>query len=291
MKKVTLFVAIIEILILNGCIDSNTPAKVTKKYLYHFYHKEYSKAKNYVTVESYETLDSFEKISDILSVLIINDKVEEPMNITCIEEGEKAVCEYTLTGETLKIFLVKENGNWLVDLKNKSSEINDKEIKQVNPDYEKNIESALKKISLNDYRGAINDCDKAIEIDSTMPDVYCYRGNAKSEISKYWQEAILDYNKAIELGLKCEDHSIFIYYNNRGRVKCKLHDYNGAILDFNKSIEFNPNDADAYESRGDIKYKIGDIDGACLDWSKEGELSSIYRHTDAYEKIRKHCNN
>ena len=35
--------------------------------------------------------------------------------------------------------------------------------------------------------------------------------------------------------------------------KTNLKDYNGAISDYNKAIELDPNDADAYYNRGNLK--------------------------------------
>ena len=37
-----------------------------------------------------------------------------------------------------------------------------------------------------------------------------------------------------------------------------LEDYKGAIQDYNKAIEINPNDADAYNNRGNAKAKLED---------------------------------
>jgi len=80
-------------------------------------------------------------------------------------------------------------------------------------------------------------------------------------------EAINDYNKAIELNPK---HSKAYY--NRGLAKGELKDYRGAIQDFNKAIELNPNYAKAYYNRGIAKILLGQEDNGCLDLSKAGEL-------------------
>jgi len=73
---------------------------------------------------------------------------------------------------------------------------------------------------------------------------------------------------------------------NRGIAKGKLGDNRGAISDYNKAIEIDPNATDAYHNRGVAKYYLGDINGACLDWSKAGELG----YGDAYDLIREYCN-
>ena len=79
--------------------------------------------------------------------------------------------------------------------------------------------------------------------------------------------ALEDYNKAIEINPKLAKA-----FYNRGSVKYNLGDKQGAIQDFNKAIEINPKFAEAFNNRGNAKYDIGDKEGACLDWSKAGEL-------------------
>lgn len=74
-------------------------------------------------------------------------------------------------------------------------------------------------------------------------------------------------------------------YFSRGNDKFELGDYSGAIADFNKAIELNPNYV-AYFGRGLSKLSLNDINGGCLDLSKAGELG----HEKAYEIIRKVCN-
>ena len=61
-------------------------------------------------------------------------------------------------------------------------------------------------------------------------------------------------------------------YFQRGYAKNQLKKCTEAILDFNKAIELNPKDGMAYYYRGFAKYVLSDKDGACLDLSKAGEL-------------------
>ena len=95
---------------------------------------------------------------------------------------------------------------------------------------------------------------------------YYNSGNAKDDLQDY-RGAIADYTKAIEL--KPDNANA---YFNRGLAKKKLQDYRGAIADYNKAIELIPNYANAYNNRGNAKDELKDLDGACLDWSKAGEL-------------------
>ncbi|MDC0165899.1 tetratricopeptide repeat protein, partial [Synechococcus sp. AH-558-M21] len=57
-----------------------------------------------------------------------------------------------------------------------------------------------------------------------------------------------------------------------GNAKSNLNDYQGAIADYGKSIEINPQYATAYKNRGIAKEDIGDLIGACADWRKASSL-------------------
>ena len=61
-------------------------------------------------------------------------------------------------------------------------------------------------------------------------------------------------------------------YVNRGNSKYRLRDYQGAISDFNKAIEINPQYATAYYNRGIIKGISGDSKGACADMRRASSL-------------------
>ena len=75
-------------------------------------------------------------------------------------------------------------------------------------------------------------------------------------------------------------------YFYSGVKKGESADYKGAIQDFNKVIELNPNSAAVYYGRGLVKLIIMQKESGCLDLSKAGELG----YAEAYESIKKHCN-
>ena len=75
-------------------------------------------------------------------------------------------------------------------------------------------------------------------------------------------------------------------YNKRGVSKNQLRDYYGAIADYTKAIELDPNYANAYKNRGISKENLGDLNNACADWKKAAELGV----TDAAEWVAKQCN-
>ena len=71
----------------------------------------------------------------------------------------------------------------------------------------------------------------------------------------------------------------------KGIAKSNLGDYKGAIQDYNKAIELDPNLAEAYLNRGVAKILHGKIYSGCLDLSKAGELGNM----EAYDLIKKYC--
>lgn len=58
-----------------------------------------------------------------------------------------------------------------------------------------------------------------------------------------------------------------------GQVKFRAHDYAGAIVEFTKTLETNPGDAEAYRNRADAKRLLGETDGAVADYT------SVVEHT------------
>ena len=109
---------------------------------------------------------------------------------------------------------------------------------------------------------------------------YFKSGFDKFEAKDYYG-AIADYTKAIEL----EPNYADAYYN-RGNSKRKLKDYYGAIADYTKAIELDPNYSNAYSNRGINKENLGDLNGACADWKKAARLGDA----NAAKWVANQCN-
>jgi tetratricopeptide (TPR) repeat protein len=91
----------------------------------------------------------------------------------------------------------------------------------------------------------LEDYDLYLEkIDPRNVAAYINRGNTYSGLKRY-ERAIEDYNKAIELNPKYAGA-----YYNRGLAYRKLKRYERAIEDYNKAIELNHDFTLAYKSRG-----------------------------------------
>jgi tetratricopeptide (TPR) repeat protein len=61
-------------------------------------------------------------------------------------------------------------------------------------------------------------------------------------------------------------------YENRGLVKQRKGDLDGAIADFSHAIELDPRLADAYQNRGLAKSSKGDSQGAADDYERAKKL-------------------
>ena len=60
---------------------------------------------------------------------------------------------------------------------------------------------------------------------------------------------------------------------NRGLAKFKLGELSGALEDYDRAIELNPNDAEAFNNRGVAKNNLGDHQGAMADCDRSIELN------------------
>jgi len=91
---------------------------------------------------------------------------------------------------------------------------------------------------------------------------YFEKGNKKFDANNCLG-AIDDFTKAIET-----NPNFSVAYYNRAMCKGMLGDNNGEISDYDKAIQINPNYLQAYANRGFAKKDSGDLDGACSDWRK-----------------------
>ena len=73
---------------------------------------------------------------------------------------------------------------------------------------------------------------------------------------------------AVVLSTQAADAQSAAVFMKRGYAKFNKGDYQGALADFNKAIEINPQDSIAYYNRGSAKDELGDYQGAIADYNK-----------------------
>lgn len=135
----------------------------------------------------------------------------------------------------------------------------------------------INKLELNDYElgNSENDLTKVIsKSDEEDALKHLVIGISKHEIENY-EGALEDYKKSINL-----NPNNARTYLEIGNAKLKLNDYKGAILDYSKSIELDSSHADTYHNRSIAKSKLGDYQGVIDDCTKTIEIDNNY--TRAY---------
>ena len=129
--------------------------------------------------------------------------------------------------------------------------------------------SAQRKYGKKDYKGAMADYTRAIEIDPNFAQGYGGRGTVKHLQLKDYRGALADYNRAIQLR-----PDLAIVHNFRGDLKAeKLQDYQGALADYNRAIEIDQTLAIAYGGRSELKHdRLNDRAGGIADAQQAARL-------------------
>jgi serine/threonine protein kinase len=107
---------------------------------------------------------------------------------------------------------------------------------------------------------------EAIKLNPNFALAYNNRGNVKSKKGDL-DGAMADYNQAIELNPK-----LAYPYEHRAAVKERKGDLDGAMADHNQAIQLDPKFGLAYRNRGNAKRRKGDFDGAVADFNRAMEL-------------------
>lgn len=121
-----------------------------------------------------------------------------------------------------------------------------------------------------EYDAAIKAYTNAIALNPNYADAYFYRGLAYDGKRQYGR-AIEDYNNAIKIEPAL---AIGVYYNCGMIYFYEICDMDKAIENFDKLIELEPNDAEAYLYRGFTYNHKGDVNRAIADFKKACDLGA-----------------
>jgi tetratricopeptide (TPR) repeat protein len=96
--------------------------------------------------------------------------------------------------------------------------------------------------------------------------------------------ALVDFDRAIQI-----DPNFSYAYNARGAIKSESKDFRGGLADFNRAIQLDPNLAGAYKNRAVLKTsKLNDIQGGLADFNRAIQLDPNYAVAYYRRAILKH---
>lgn len=149
---------------------------------------------------------------------------------------------------------------------------------------------------VQDYRSAIEDCNKAISIRSHFPIAYFCRANWRYKLLEYQRSSgeqttaeqlklefemlLRDYDQVI---LQQPDFS-FAYYN-KANMLCAQADYQASIKYYTSAIQAEVDFAEAYFNRGLTYIFTGETEKGLQDLSKAGELG-IYQAYNLISRLK-----
>lgn len=127
--------------------------------------------------------------------------------------------------------------------------------------------------SAQDYKRAIADYDKAINLDGNNADIFLKRGNCHF-VLKENSQALLDYTSAARINPKMGEA-----YFNIGRVYYEQNDFEKAAAFMRKGVAYTDDRQDYFYELGRAEYKTGKFDEAYNDFT--AALSFDPNNTDA----------
>ncbi|HEY5509728.1 MAG TPA: tetratricopeptide repeat protein [Prolixibacteraceae bacterium] len=95
-----------------------------------------------------------------------------------------------------------------------------------------------------------------------------FNNGIKKLLLRDYAGAVTDFTRSIE-----EEPNNIATYNNRGFAKNKLNDTTDEIADYSKAIEIDPEDETALFNRGISKVRLRDYPGAITDLNRVIEIS------------------
>jgi tetratricopeptide (TPR) repeat protein len=132
-------------------------------------------------------------------------------------------------------------------------------------------EVAINCPSYKEYELLLDKMPDSKSTQDKITDSYYLNGMIKF-IGGYYKEAILDFNNSIEH----EPENLKDSYAYRGASKAGLNDYMGAISDYNKSIELGKGDTIVFTFRAVSKSALGDYRGAISDCTRAIDMKYNY---------------
>ncbi|MBL7857617.1 MAG: tetratricopeptide repeat protein [Cyclobacteriaceae bacterium] len=131
------------------------------------------------------------------------------------------------------------------------------------------IERGYQRFESGYYKGALEDYNYALKIDSLNAEVWLSRGITKEKL-KDFSGALYDYTKAIDL-----EENMTKAWLNRGNVLTKLTRYKEAIDDYTVALTYDAGYASAYYNRSIARQRLKQSAEACEDLKKAENLGMV----------------
>ena len=128
------------------------------------------------------------------------------------------------------------------------------------------LERAFQRLEGGYLKGALDDYNKALEIEPKDPEIWLSRGIVKERMKDY-TGAFSDYTKAIDL-----KESFVKAWINRANVLLKQERYADAVEDYTAALIYIPDSAPAYYNRAIARYRLNKYTEACEDLKKAEAL-------------------
>ncbi|MCC6370578.1 MAG: hypothetical protein IT236_06225 [Bacteroidia bacterium] len=126
---------------------------------------------------------------------------------------------------------------------------------------------------MQDSEKALKDVTKAIELNPNLGRIYFLRSIINLEAFNKQGEALADIKRAIELEQNWPlTNVIHTYYNNYAMVLNKMGRYHEALVEMDKAIAMNPENAIYYYRCGEIYARLKDMKSACREWTIAKQL-------------------
>lgn len=150
-------------------------------------------------------------------------------------------------------------------------------------EYKKLLDEGIFKIQNSEFRHAIDLISKSIELKNDWEISYFYRAVAFQYLEK-WDEAILDYTKAIKINPKMTD----AYYNKAKimleRKDCES-DLNQIVSDLNMALKLDENFIDALFAMAAAQKKLQNYNKSLEYLEKLLEIQPDAIHARALKKL------
>jgi tetratricopeptide (TPR) repeat protein len=119
----------------------------------------------------------------------------------------------------------------------------------------------------NDFAGAIENYNKAIELRPNWAEAYLQRGMARRMYGQL-DGSIADYDKASELDPRTtrNNRSVAEAYTNHGQILAMNSELENAITDFNKALKLYAADLKPYYERAQARLLLEDFNNALADY-------------------------